>query len=116
MSYNVVVKETNILGEFEQIVLLAVLRLGDNAYGVTIGGEIVACAQRKASPGALYTTLDRLEGKGNLTSRQGEGSAIRGGRAKRYYTVTKEGRERLAAAQETFQRMLTGLQPLRSEP
>ena len=114
MYYNVIMKETNVLGEFEQIVLLAILRLGDNAYGVTIGQEIVACAQRKVSPGALYTTLDRLENKGNLTSRHGEASAIRGGRAKRYYSVTKQGRERLAAAQETFQRMLTGLQPLRS--
>src|SRR5207249_6927401 len=55
------------LGEFEQIVLLAILRLGDNAYGVTIGSEITACTRREPTPGALYTTLDRLEDKGLVT-------------------------------------------------
>jgi PadR family transcriptional regulator, regulatory protein PadR len=52
------------LGEFEQVVLLAILRLGDNAYGVTIAAEISACTHREPAPGALYTTLDRLEDKG----------------------------------------------------
>jgi PadR family transcriptional regulator PadR len=56
------------LGEFEQIVLLAILRLGDNAYGVTISAEITACTGRVPAPGALYTTLDRLEDKGLLNS------------------------------------------------
>jgi PadR family transcriptional regulator, regulatory protein PadR len=60
------------LGEFEQVVLLAILRLRDNAYGVTIAAEITACTNRKPAPGALYTTLDRLEDKGLITSRLGE--------------------------------------------
>jgi hypothetical protein len=57
-----------LLGEFEQIVLLAILRLDDSAYGVTIRDEIAACTDRDPSPGALYTTLDRMEEKGLVTS------------------------------------------------
>jgi PadR family transcriptional regulator, regulatory protein PadR len=58
-----------VLGEFEQVVLLAILRAGENAYGVTIWAEIEACTDREPSPGALYTTLDRLEEKGMVASR-----------------------------------------------
>jgi PadR family transcriptional regulator PadR len=97
------------LGEFEQIVLLTILRLGDSAYGVSIRNEMETCAGRKATPGALYTTLERLEQKGLLTARSGEPTPERGGRAKRFYKVTKEGRNRLAAAQSAFQRLLRGL-------
>ena len=97
------------LGEFEQIVLLTILRLGDSAYGVSIRNEMETCAGRKTTPGALYTTLERLEQKGLLTARSGEPTPERGGRAKRFYKVTKEGRNRLAAAQSAFQRLLTGL-------
>jgi DNA-binding PadR family transcriptional regulator len=60
------------LGEFEQLVLLATLRLGDEAYGVTIRAEILEHAGRTIAPGALYTALDRLEDKGLVTSRIGE--------------------------------------------
>ena len=102
-------KKSDILGEFEQTVLLCVLRLGEDAYGVTIRREILVCAQRDVSPGALYTTLDRLEAKGNLVSREGEATASRGGRAKRYYSATKQGRKRLADAQQAFQRLLVGV-------
>ena len=93
------------LGEFEQIVLLAILRLRDNAYGVTIGAEITACTRREPAPGALYTTLDRLEDKGLVTSRLGDPTPQRGGRAKRYFKVTEDG---LSTARET-RRVLNGL-------
>jgi PadR family transcriptional regulator, regulatory protein PadR len=97
------------LGEFEQIVLLAILRLGDAAYGVSIRTEIENCAGRKTSPGALYTTLERLERKGMLLARSGESTPERGGRAKRFYKLTKDGRDRIIEAQSAFRRLLVGL-------
>ncbi len=97
------------LGEFEQIVLLAILRLEDSAYAVPIQAEIAACAGRKTTPGALYTTLERLEAKGLLQSRSGDSTPARGGRARRFYSLTEEGRTRLVNAQSAFHRMLTGL-------
>lgn len=97
------------LGEFEQVVLLAILRAGDEAYGVTISREIARCTGRDPAPGALYTTLDRLEGKGLVTSRYGDPTATRGGRAKRYFAVSEEGVRAVAQAQRGFQRLLKGL-------
>ena len=97
------------LGEFEQIVLLAVLRLGDQAYGVTILGEIAAKTGRNPSPGALYTTLHRMEDKGLVTFRDGSPTPERGGRAKRFVTVTREGRNALASAQSAYRSLLEGL-------
>jgi PadR family transcriptional regulator PadR len=76
------------LGELEQIVLLAVLRLGDEAYAVPILEQIEDQTGRRVARGALYTALDRLEKKGCLRSRFGEPLAERGGRARRYFTVT----------------------------
>lgn len=99
-------------GEFEQMVLLAILRLGDNAYGVTIRAELLACARRQVSPGALYTTLDRLETKGMLSARTGDPVAERGGRSRRFYTVTKSGHAALVHAQQSFQSLLKGLKLL----
>lgn len=96
------------LGEFEQIVLLAILRLGDAAYGVTIGTEITACTGREPTPGALYTTLDRLEEKGLISSRLGEPTRQRGGRAKRYFTVNARGRAAITRAQQSYRRLLEG--------
>lgn len=96
------------LGEFEQVVLLAILRLGDNAYGVTIGTEITACTHREPAPGALYTTLDRLEDKGLITSRLGDPTPQRGGRAKRYFTVNAAGIAAVTRAQQSYQRLLEG--------
>jgi PadR family transcriptional regulator len=75
------------IGEFEHMVLLAVLRLGDDAYAVTVRDEILAHTGRDVSRGSIYITLDRLETKGFLKSRLGEPTAERGGRAKRYYTL-----------------------------
>jgi DNA-binding PadR family transcriptional regulator len=97
------------LGEFEQIVLLAVLRLGDQAYGVTILTEIAARTGRNPAPGALYTTLHRMEDKGLVTFRDGSPTPERGGRAKRFVTVTREGRTALASAQSAYRSLLEGL-------
>lgn len=97
------------LGEFEQIVLLAILRAGESAYGVTIRAEIVACTNREPAPGALYTTLDRMEEKGLVTSRLGDPTPQRGGRAKRYFAVTAAGVAAVARAQRSYQRLLMGL-------
>ena len=101
------------LGEFEQLILLAILRLGDRAYGVTIRTEISERAGRTVAPGALYTALDRLEDKGLVKSRFGEPSPQRGGRAKRFFTITASGAQALARAQRAFQQMLEGLDVLR---
>jgi PadR family transcriptional regulator, regulatory protein PadR len=97
------------LGEFEQIVLLAVLRLGDEAYGVTILTEIAAKTGRNPAPGALYTTLHRMEDKGLITFRDGSPTPERGGRAKRFVVVTREGRTALASAQSAYRSLLDGL-------
>ena len=101
--------QTTALGEFEQVVLLAILRLGDDAYGVTIRREIAVCTERDPAPGALYTTLDRLEEKGLATSRYGDPTPERGGRARRYFTVTARGVRAVAQAQRAYQRLLRGL-------
>jgi PadR family transcriptional regulator, regulatory protein PadR len=103
------------LGEFEQIVLLAVLRLGDGAYGVTILEEIAARTGRNPAPGALYTTLHRMEDKGLVTFRDGAPTPERGGRAKRFVQVTDEGRAALASAQAAYRSLMEGLDLL-SEP
>lgn len=98
------------LGEFEQIVLLAILRLRDNAYGVSIRAEIGNRTGRKTTRGALYTALDRLEQKGFVRSRMGDPTPIRGGRAKRYYTVSASGVRAIAQSQRAYRRMLDGLE------
>jgi DNA-binding PadR family transcriptional regulator len=97
------------LGEFEQIVLLAVARLGADSYGVTIGREIRERTGRAVAIGAVYATLARLEEKGCLESWQGESTARRGGRAKRHYGVTASGLEALQASRRIMDRMWDGL-------
>jgi PadR family transcriptional regulator, regulatory protein PadR len=101
------------LGEFEQVVLLAILRLGDDAYGVTIRAELAKRAGRTVAPGALYTALERLEAKGVITSRMGDPTPQRGGRAKRYVTVTAAGVKALRRAVKAYERLLDGLDLLR---
>jgi PadR family transcriptional regulator PadR len=101
---------TETLGEFEQVVLLAILRLGDEAYGVSIREEIAACTEREPSPGALYTTLDRLEDRGFVTSCFGDPTPQRGGRAKRFFQVSPKGTQALARIQRGYQRLLDGVQ------
>jgi PadR family transcriptional regulator PadR len=97
------------LGELEQTILLAVLRLGDQAYGVSIRREIALCTRREIAPGALYTTLDRLEQKAVVVARDGDPTPERGGRAKRFYKLTREGRVLLVEAQRSFRNLMAGL-------
>jgi PadR family transcriptional regulator, regulatory protein PadR len=101
------------LGEFEQLILLAILRLGDDAYGVTVRAELAERGGRNVAPGALYTALERLEAKGVITSRMGEPTPQRGGRAKRYVTVTAAGMQALTRALRAYERLLDGLDVLR---
>lgn len=102
-------KHSASLGEFEQVVLLAILRLEREAYGVTIRSEIAACTGREPAPGALYTTLDRMEEKGIVRSWYGESTPQRGGRAKRFFLLTKAGLAALVSAQRAYQSLLDGL-------
>jgi PadR family transcriptional regulator PadR len=108
----VIMTRTLSLGEFEQIVLLSILRLSDTAYGVSIRAEIAEHTERAVAPGALYTTLERLEDKGFVTSRLGDPTPERGGRAKRYYQVSKSGLKAVKRAQNAYQNLLTGLELL----
>jgi PadR family transcriptional regulator PadR len=93
------------LGEFEQIVLLAVARLGDESYGMEIRREIEARTGRAVSIGAVYATLDRLEGKG-FVSPHDEGRAER---ARRFFALTGSGVDALEAARAVQQKMWAGL-------
>src|SRR5262244_403408 len=86
------------IGNFELMVMLALIRLGDNAYGVPISQEIEKRSGREVAIGSVYAALERLEGKGLVTSELGEATAERGGRAKRYFEITPKG---LAEVQET---------------
>jgi PadR family transcriptional regulator, regulatory protein PadR len=79
------------LGEFEHIVVLALLRLSDRAYGVTVRQEIASRISREVSIGAIYATLDRLERNGYVKSALGDPTPERGGRSKRYFHVTAKG-------------------------
>jgi PadR family transcriptional regulator PadR len=100
------------LGEFEQIVLLAVLRLRDEAYGVPIRHEIERRTGRSLTVGALYRTLDRLETKGYVTSRFGDPTPERGGRARRYFTVRPLGIRTLRASRDALAAMWDGLETM----
>lgn len=99
------------LGDFEQLVMLAVLRLDDEAYGTSIREELKVKAERDVSPGAIFTALERLESRGLVSSRYGEPTAERGGRSKRFYKPTADGRRALARALRAVRRMVQGLEP-----
>jgi DNA-binding PadR family transcriptional regulator len=96
------------LGELEQLVLLAVLRVGTDAYGVPVHDEIQTLAGRDLTLGTIYKTLSRLETKGLLTSHIGEPTTERGGRRTRCYTVTATGRRSLQATFKALRRMASG--------
>jgi PadR family transcriptional regulator PadR len=102
------------LGEFEHMIVLALLRLGDDAYGVTVRQEIEARTKREVSIGAVYATLDRLEGKGLVKSRRGDPTPERGGRSKRFFNVTAKGVAAVNRAQRALHSMTEGLDLIRS--
>jgi PadR family transcriptional regulator, regulatory protein PadR len=97
------------LGEFEHIVVLALLRLEERAYGVTVRQEIEFRTQREVSIGAVYATLDRLETKGYVKSRLGDPTPERGGRSKRFFRVTAKGVTAVNRTQKALQSMTEGL-------
>ncbi len=97
------------LGEFEILVLAALLRLGESAYGAKVRTEIERRANRSVSVGALYATLGRMEEKGLVQSYTGGATASRGGRAKRFYTLTALGQEKLDVAVTGLNAMLKGV-------
>ena len=103
------------LGEFEQLVLLALIRLEDEAYGMAVRREIEDRADRDVSIGAVYATLDRLEEKGLVKSRMGGPTVARGGRAKKCFTITAGGAKALERSQQALRQMLVGL-PARWNP
>jgi PadR family transcriptional regulator len=104
-------KVTHALGDFEQLVLLGVLRLGDEAYGAAIRQEIHSRSGRDVSINAVYTTLERLQGKGFLRSWVGEPTALRGGRRRRFYELRPSGEAALRQAYHAFTAMAGGLEP-----
>ncbi len=106
--------DRNYLGEFENIIVLALLRLDDRAYGVTVRQEIELRTQREVSIGAVYATLDRLERKGYVTSHRGEPTPERGGRSKRFFRVTAEGVKAASRTHYALQSMTEGLGFIRS--
>jgi DNA-binding PadR family transcriptional regulator len=99
------------LGEFEQAVLLAIVHLGEDAYGVTIRREIESRTGRRIAVGALYTALDRLERKGFVSSSMSAPTAERGGRSKRHFRIESAGARALRQSRETLARMWAGLRP-----
>ena len=100
------------LGGFELLVLLALIRLGDNAYGVPISDAIEQSSGREVAIGSVYITLDRLAEKGLVSSRLGEPTAERGGRAKTYFRVTAKGLREVRQAQRTLTTLWTGVPQL----
>jgi len=99
----------NYLGQFEEIVLLATLQLGEHAYGAKIRQKVEEATKRSISIGAVYATLDRLERKGFISSRQGEATPERGGRAKRYFKVEGAGETALKETQAARSKLAAGL-------
>ena len=98
------------LGEFEQIVLLAILRLDDEAYAIPVRAEIEERTGRSVARGALYTALERLEAKKCLRSRMSEPLPERGGRSRRYYSVTPTGLSALRASREALLALWQGVE------
>lgn len=104
-----------LLGAFEQAVLLAIVRLRDDAYGRAILREVEMRLDRTVAAGAVHVTLSRLEARGLLASRLGAGTEMRAGRPRRYYALTPEGRQALNQAHEAVHQLWRGYKPLKGE-
>ena len=100
---------THTIGDFEQLILFALVRLGADAYGASLRREIEVRTGRTISAGALYTALDRLETRGFVASRLGEPTPERGGKRKRLYTLQPAGERVLARVYESLRLMAGGL-------
>lgn len=97
------------MGELELMVLLAILRLGDDAYGVPISKELLSLAGREVALGSIYAALDRIESKGFVTSSLGDPTPERGGRAKRYFRVTPAGLRSLRQTRAALTNLWKGI-------
>ncbi|HYR84474.1 MAG TPA: helix-turn-helix transcriptional regulator [Terriglobia bacterium] len=100
------------LGNFELMVMLALIRLGENAYGVAISRELEERSGREAAIGSVYAALERLEDKGFVASELGDATPERGGRAKRYFRVTAKGLREVRETQRTLIELWKGLPQL----
>ena len=109
-------KRKPFLGDFELTVLLAILRLGDEAYGAEVLREIEQRTGRSVPGGALYITLDRMESKRLIKSRLGDPSANRGGRPRRYVTVTEKGFAAVRESRDAMLSMMGGLDSMFRRP
>ena len=102
--------KNRLLGGFENLLLLVILRLDDRAYGVAIRRELLDQAEKDVAIGAIYTGLDRLEQKGFVQSWSGEPTPERGGRAKKFYRVTAKGKKALQETHRAIHRLSSGLE------
>jgi PadR family transcriptional regulator PadR len=103
-------RKDRLLGGFENLLLLVILRLDDRAYGVAIRQELLHQAKKDVAIGAIYTGLDRLEQKGFVRSRSGEPTPERGGRAKKFYRLTAQGKKALDETNRAIHRLSIGLE------
>ena len=99
------------LGEFEYVVMLSIMRLGSDAFGMTVRQNIEDRTGRPVSVGAVYAALERLEAKRYLHSREGETTPGRGGRSKTYFQVTASGKKAVRQTQTMFRKMEEGTEP-----
>jgi DNA-binding PadR family transcriptional regulator len=105
-------RKRDYLGSFELMVMLALIRLGENAYGVPISREIAERTGREVALGSVYDSLERLEEKGLVSSNLGAPTAERGGRAKRYFRVTAKGLREVRESQTALKKLWRGLPQL----
>lgn len=103
------------LGNFELIVLVALIRLGEKAYGVPIAREIASTGGREVSLGGIYATLERLETNGLVSSEVGDPTPERGGRAKKYFRITPKGLREVRQTQKALKKLWQGLPQLEGE-
>jgi PadR family transcriptional regulator, regulatory protein PadR len=108
--------EHTYLGGLELTVMLALLRLGEDAYGVPISREIERQTGREVALGSVYAALERLQGKGLVSSRLGEPTAARGGKAKKYFRATSQGLREVRATRYALMNLWRGVRELQGEP
>lgn len=108
-------REHTYLGEFELMLLLTILHLGDEAYGVPLSRELAILRGRDVSIGSVYAALDRLEIKGLITSSLGESTPERGGRAKRYFRITRQGLKSVTETRRVLSKLWKSLPSSKEE-
>lgn len=109
-------KKRDYLSQSELMIMLAVMRLGKEAYGVPIAKEIADRTGREIAAGVVYPALDRLEEHGLVSSEIGEATAMRGGRAKTYFRVTAKGLKQVRETQRALEQLWGGIAQLRGKP